>query len=498
MLSHSLENALSKQIQNKNEKAANILIDLIVEDKDERLTYIDVYGQSFLHLALTYKLKTIAEKILAIHLNDAKIVSDVNCFLLADALKQTCLFLAAKQRYADIVRQLLKYSQSIQKADELGYKLWLVADENGNTPLHALAKNEDHDNKENERVLITDLLLEKYSQEDDAKFYINQINKQGDTPLHLACSKKKMDCDIGVIALLIKYGACLTIENDKKETPLQAILQLGLTEKIELLRALKNHDEKDKTRYQQELFLLFKQHALKNKQDKKIVNYFLQLALSVSLKASIQAQLDFNDVLDLDKPLVEDSPEAIFNDLVFLLLQEDREKFDHLSDEIDTKLTFLGTQDEITITSRQKTIIVTTVFVAICLLIYIPLESWLGVKSGQKDNDLRYMDYQLTALLFGLLGGMTPLITIILMATHIEFSNTYAEITHDQWKDIQDELQKIINEMQLLEAAPSTKLSDDYLREKTVLETDLEKLKEPVKKIPDLKTELGNIKNACK
>lgn len=122
----------------------------------------------------------------------------------------------------------VKYAGSKNHKELLAYLLDCGGDPNtrdniGDTPLHRVASMEHHD--------CLRILLEQ-SKRADGAVSIDAQNKQGNTPLHLAC-----ECDDATGALmLLDYGASHEMQNKEKETPFDLCkppLRRKLTEHIQ-------------------------------------------------------------------------------------------------------------------------------------------------------------------------------------------------------------------------------------------------------------------------
>jgi ankyrin repeat protein len=189
------------------------------------LNSVDDNGKSFLHHALEANEENIAKTLLELQKDNPQII------FAEDHIGQTCLLLAAKQGYADIVQIIIDLAKDV-KPNTPGYKIWLRPDNNGNTPLH-LAVMYWH--KE-----VIKMLLLQLSHEDKkiAKNHINRKNLECNTALHLACFRSTVPIDDELISLLIQNGADLCLTNEKKHTPIHLICERDWDEQNNLLAIL--------------------------------------------------------------------------------------------------------------------------------------------------------------------------------------------------------------------------------------------------------------------
>jgi ankyrin repeat protein len=98
-----MELSLLEKITKGKVEAALKLIDLVNNDDDgARLDSVDSEGKSFLNHALNSGLKTVADRLFELQLNEPDVLFKT------DESQQNCLMLAAKHGYTDIVKILIK------------------------------------------------------------------------------------------------------------------------------------------------------------------------------------------------------------------------------------------------------------------------------------------------------------------------------------------------------------------------------------------------------
>src|SRR5205085_3469797 len=119
-----LEIALTQRIEKGQATFAKTLIEFIQTDENGAgLDSLNENGQSFLNLALEFGLKEVADLLLKLQKDNHGIIFGV------DDDGQTCLWLAAKQGYADIVETIIQQAiKTNPKPNTPGYKIFLQPD----------------------------------------------------------------------------------------------------------------------------------------------------------------------------------------------------------------------------------------------------------------------------------------------------------------------------------------------------------------------------------
>ncbi|XP_055684752.1 26S proteasome non-ATPase regulatory subunit 10-like [Lutzomyia longipalpis] len=124
----------------------------------------------------------------------------------------TSLQYACSKGHRDIVEYLLELGADVN-----------VRDDRNDTCLHRLASTG--------RCDILEMLL-KCPQKID----LNAQNAEGDTPLHIACQEKQLEC----VARLVEHGASVHILNKEKKSPLEYCpprVRQEILEKLNLVAA---------------------------------------------------------------------------------------------------------------------------------------------------------------------------------------------------------------------------------------------------------------------
>lgn len=222
---------LQNKILNKKTSAIG-LIDLFPDDDEAKLNSIDADGKSFLFHALSARFKEVADKLLALQINDPIIFK-------ADKSGQNCLFIAIQEGYTDIFKIILdKAAQA--KPGTPGHKIWLKSDPDGNTLLHMAAI---HRNIEAAELLLTQIAQEN---EETREWIIDfKTYQERNTPLYLACVELPTSRNNELISLLIKHGAGLERINKNQKTPFNFICKFTLSEQIELVTSLLKNEKQE-------------------------------------------------------------------------------------------------------------------------------------------------------------------------------------------------------------------------------------------------------------
>lgn len=432
---HLLALSLEKEICDQHTQSALSLIDLISQHPIARLDSLDNEGKSLLSHALEVGQKEVADKLLVMLADNPKL------FFIKDTTNRNCFFYAIQRGYVDIVTKLYELSH---KED----KIWQQIYDEGNSALHIAA--------ETKNISIIHFLLKIISQHTDAINIINRFNEERKTPLHLALSAKTSNFDKKVIALFIQQGADLSLSDKNNNTPFSLILSHPFADQIALFTLLKKI-ETDQFN-PSEIFLSFYRNAvIINHNDSILLNQYYQLSLRASLRKYVAAKLEFDNEMDIrnfyyypeihpetnenilvakpipnlilklmplyknkikvEKNKVKEENESVLIEIdssseeesvrdsniatetSYGRLRSDLETLDNLIARVTAYLATL-TQSPFRFSSLQVLTFIMTVYI----LIYVPVESTLGVMNPDKPN--KQDPYYIASTVFGFVGGV--------------------------------------------------------------------------------------------
>lgn len=427
---HYLLDALQQAILASNVDIATSLINEIDKHKIN-INYFDETETSLLNYALKQALKPIAT-----HLFQQ---SDTDSIFNENPKNRSCLYFAAEHGYLDIATKIIQLSKALDPA-VLGYKSWLKCDAKGNTPLHATTMSRE--------IQLTNLLLNEIQHERDAQRYVNWLNHDENTPLHLACLRHHLPCDTDAIALLIQHGADITLNNMQAESPLSLMLNFTLEELTAIFKQLDNDHQ---------LYFLdhYRQFILEQTNNENILNSYLRLSSIYSLRSFILAKIEFDEAFDKPKAIVE--TEATLNPYDMFIdttqtecksLSKDHDTLKKLIDDIELYVTNLPNRSN---NLSPLSIAAITISITFSLMLYIGIESMLGIFLHKDDNKRHKSDYILGVILFGVLGFMFAATANIALGFYL--SQHSKLIPREEWQDFLDQLEEhIVKNLQQLEA----------------------------------------------
>lgn len=314
MFSQHLENALAEAITGHNLKNATRLIDLINEDKKSSLLSLNDKDENFLHLALKIKATDIFELIYGTikdgSITEKKKAKAKSCLSKLDSKGNSLFGLALRLDDKKIATTLFNDFEQTYSFDE-GIVVFFKANNEGNTPLHLAAAHEsksfkfilgkinqangsgDKSNQDLSETRIHSAFFASKNPPKAAKDLkpvdprLNEINAQGNSPLHLTASKGNITNTV----LLINAGASLFLKNNEGETAAD-LLEKPIDEKsasiLPQVFAALNPTIK------QDLLVYYRNKLKASPEDEQLKKLYFTLAGMISLVVLTNAHLEFN------------------------------------------------------------------------------------------------------------------------------------------------------------------------------------------------------------
>lgn len=196
-----IKTILESAIKNYGEDTASNLIEILHKDYQDFLSWDINNGQNILIFALLNNLRNTVKKLLTQFY-------DLNLLTQEDLDKRNFIWHAFNRDEQAIIKPIVD-----RLCQENYHEILLKADNNNNTLLHCSSKRDSK---------LLPYLLDKIHPM-YLKYWINQSNILGDTPLHMAI----MHNSFRTIPLLINHGAHLLLGNNEGKTPADLLVELS-------------------------------------------------------------------------------------------------------------------------------------------------------------------------------------------------------------------------------------------------------------------------------
>jgi len=271
---HYLETALRAAIRKKDNIDFTGLCDLIhKKSSGASFLSLDEQGKSFLFLAIESGTQTMVNELLTLQGENEKIL------FAKDQKNSTLLDMAILRGSYSVCEQLIQLAEKQGRLEE-----YFSADSTGYTVLHHAANNPCSDQGN-----IIELLLEKISIYKNLQEFVNYVNEDGDTALHLALKNTTATATNS----LMRAGANWFLHNNEGNTPFD-LFTVSQEKSTEIFRLLDKDNQKILLKLYRE-FLIEKMqagNANANEIDQIKNNLFL-LAGIHSLKSLLLLQYEF-------------------------------------------------------------------------------------------------------------------------------------------------------------------------------------------------------------
>ncbi|MBV9576565.1 MAG: ankyrin repeat domain-containing protein [Gammaproteobacteria bacterium] len=477
---HPLEEALALAII-QGSKSYEKIIELIDQSSVASLESQDAEGKSFLFLALEHNRKVIIDVLFASQKENEIVL------LAKDNKGLSLLHRTILNRDLEMFKKLFLAIEAVEKLLIVKNKkpaLYLEADNQRNNLLHYSVINKV------QNALV--FLLENR----DCLQIINDVNSEGDTPLHLAFKHEAYK----FIPYLINAGSDLFLINHDKKLPLILLAMLSLEKQKEILSLLDKEKQKIVLHAYRQLLMnetlvekyktkhtkFFEQHSIKkylyshyefndlldeyrkrlhHDEIPNLKENYLQLSACYDLQTGLYAQHEFNermqDTRDIDRNILLHMPLYVLRllpvemeEVNTSLLIEDENGLKNLSEaqrlskDTLTLVSFIhdlevflnDLQNRRQVSDKQRVLTAT--------ILAFSITTWIAVYIWYFQTDMETMD-----LSENLAALMTPILlcaTSIFIAFLIQRKSYF--ISYGEWKWLIDRLQKdVLEPMQYLE-----------------------------------------------